>query len=247
MTLGHHDAVERHGNLLLDKLTWQVDAVARKQRQTHHGLLLGARMKCGERSVVTRVHGLQHVAALGTAYLTHDDAVGAHAQGIGHQVADCHRALALDRCLARLQAHHMRMVRKLELSGILDCHDALAGGNLARQRVEQRGLARARTSCNRQILPQRHRTRKQLRIPKRQRSQSHELIQRAYAVRKLADSEDWSIDRHGRNHRIDAIARLEAGIDDGAALIDAPAQRRDDAIYEHANLFIVLKRMLNGV
>ena len=45
-------------------------------------------MKCGERPVVARVHGLQHVAALGTAHLAHHDAVGAHAQGIGHQVAN---------------------------------------------------------------------------------------------------------------------------------------------------------------
>ena len=61
----------------------------------------------------------------------------------------------------------MRVMRKLELGGVLDRHDALAGGYLARQRVEQRGLARPRATCNRQILAQRHRTRQQLRIPKR--------------------------------------------------------------------------------
>ena len=53
-------------------------------------------MERGERAVVARVHGLQHVAALGTAHLAHDDAIGAHTQSIGHQVANRHRTLALD-------------------------------------------------------------------------------------------------------------------------------------------------------
>ena len=96
MALGHHDAVERHGDLLLDKLARQVDAIARKQRQTHHGLLFGARMKRGERPIVPGVHGLQHVATFRTAHLAHHNTVGTHAQGVGHQVADCHRALALN-------------------------------------------------------------------------------------------------------------------------------------------------------
>ena len=138
-------------------------------------------------------------------------------------------------------------MRKLELGGILDRHDALAGGNLARQCVEQRGLARARAPCNRQVLPQRHRTRQQLRIPKRQRSQPHKLVQRTDSVRELTDGEDWPVDCHGRNHRIDAIARLEAGVDDGAALVDATAKRRDDAVDQHADLLVVLKRMLDGI
>ena len=45
---------------------------------------------------MARVHGLQHVAALGTAHLAHHDAVGAHAQGISYQVADRHRAFTLN-------------------------------------------------------------------------------------------------------------------------------------------------------
>ena len=138
-------------------------------------------------------------------------------------------------------------MRKLELGGILDRHDALAGGNLARQCVEQRGLARARASRNRQILPQRHRARQQLRIPKRQRPQPHELVQRTDAVGELADGEDWPVDRHGWNHRVDAIARLEAGVDDGATLVDTTAQRRDDAVDEHTDLLVVLKRVLDRI
>ena len=132
MALGHHDAVERHGDLFLDQLTWQVDAVAREQRQSHHRLLLGSRMKRGERSVMAGVHGLQHVAALRAAYLAHHDAIGTHTQGVGHQVANRDRALTFDRGLASLQAHDMGMVRKLKLGGILDRHNALARGNLAR-------------------------------------------------------------------------------------------------------------------
>ena len=41
----------------------------------------------GERAVVARVHGLQHVQHLVAAHLADDDAVGPHAQRVAHQVA----------------------------------------------------------------------------------------------------------------------------------------------------------------
>ena len=42
----------------------------------------------GHRAVVAGVHGLDHVQRLGAAALADDDAVGPHAQGVLHQVAD---------------------------------------------------------------------------------------------------------------------------------------------------------------
>ena len=131
----HHDAVERHGDLLFDEVAGQVDAVAREQGEAHDGLARGAGVQRGERAVVARAHGLQHVDALGAAHLAHHDAVRAHAQGVGHQVANRDGALALDGRLARLQAHHVRMARELELGGVLDGYDALVERDLAGQGV----------------------------------------------------------------------------------------------------------------
>ena len=44
-----------------------------------------------------------------------------------------------------------------------------------------------------------------------------------------ASAEMIAINRHRRNHRVDAIARFEAGVDDGAALVDTAAKWRDNA------------------
>jgi len=49
----------------------------------------------GERTIVARVHGLQHVQRLFRANLAHDDAIGAHAQGVDDELPDVDGADAL--------------------------------------------------------------------------------------------------------------------------------------------------------
>ncbi len=88
------------------------------------------------------VHRLEHVQGLGAADLTDDDAIGAHAQGVAHEIANGDLALAFDVGRARLEADHV-LLAQLELDGILDRDDALVPGNEARQHVEQRRLAGA--------------------------------------------------------------------------------------------------------
>ena len=62
----------------------------------------------------------------GAADLADDDAVGAHAQRVAHQVADGDLALALDVGRARLQRDHVRLL-ELQLGGVLDGDDPLLG------------------------------------------------------------------------------------------------------------------------
>ena len=64
---------------------------------------------------MTSVHCLEHVDALAPADLAHHDTVWSLAQGVFHQVANGHSALALYGRLARLHAHHMGMSGELEL------------------------------------------------------------------------------------------------------------------------------------
>src|SRR5436190_1102621 len=82
----------------------------------------------GERAVVARVQRLQHVQRLGTADLAHDDAVGAHAQGVTDEVADRDLALALDVLRPALQAQHVAL-HQPELGRVLDRDDALGVGD----------------------------------------------------------------------------------------------------------------------
>ena len=65
-----------------------------------------------ERAVVAGVHRLQHVERLGAANLADDDPVGAHAQGVAHEVADRDLALALDVRRARLEPQHVRWLSR---------------------------------------------------------------------------------------------------------------------------------------
>ena len=71
------------------------------------------------------VHGLEHVEGLAATALTDDDAVGAHAQRVAHQVADGDLAPALDVLRAGLEADDVALVER-ELDRVLDGDDALA-------------------------------------------------------------------------------------------------------------------------
>ena len=81
--------VDGRGDLLADGPDRQVDA-----GHEHHGLEADERVARavgvdrGQRAVVAGVHGLEHVEGLAAAALADDDAVGPHAQGVAHEVAD---------------------------------------------------------------------------------------------------------------------------------------------------------------
>jgi hypothetical protein len=109
----------------------------------------------GDRAVVARVHGLEHVEGLAATNLTDDDAVGSHTQSVSHQVADPHLALAFDVRRTRFEWEHVLLV-ELELFRVLDGDDALVVRNEAREHVEQRGLAGTGTTAHHRIEPTFH-------------------------------------------------------------------------------------------
>ena len=92
---------------------------------------------------MARVHRLEHVERFAAAALADDDAVGAHAEGVLHEIADRVLALPLHVGGARLERDDVRLA-ELELGGVLDRDDALVGRDGAREDVEERGLAAAR-------------------------------------------------------------------------------------------------------
>ena len=104
----------------------------------HHRLEAGERVARrvgvhgGQRAVVAGVHRLEHVQRLAAADLADDDAVGAHAQRVAHQVADGDLAPALDVGRAALQPDDVRLV-ELQLGGVLDGDDALVVGDERRR------------------------------------------------------------------------------------------------------------------
>ena len=110
----------------------------------------GVGVNGGQRSVVARVHGLQHVQRLLAAHLAHDDAVGTHTQGVDHQFADVDGAVAFDVGRARFHARHVRLLQP-QFGGVFDGDDALVFRDVAGERVEQRGLAGAGAAADQDV------------------------------------------------------------------------------------------------
>src|SRR6185312_5301350 len=78
----------------------------------------GVGMNRGERAVVARVHGLQHVERLAAAHFADDDAVGAHAQTVAHEIALRDRAAPFDVGRTGFQPDDVRLA-KLQLRRVL--------------------------------------------------------------------------------------------------------------------------------
>src|SRR3954469_6438522 len=78
----------------------------------------------GKRSLVTSVHGLQHVKSFLAADLTNHDAVGAHTQTVDHQLplSDC--AFAFYVGWARFQADYVLLLH-LQFGRVFDGDDAI--------------------------------------------------------------------------------------------------------------------------
>ena len=60
---------------------------------------------------MARVHGLKHVDRLGSTYLAEDDAIGAHTQGVLHQIAHGDLTLSLEVGGARFQSDNVGLLQ----------------------------------------------------------------------------------------------------------------------------------------
>jgi hypothetical protein len=138
-----HEEVDSRGQLLPDGTDTHVGV-----RHAYHdfepadGVAGAVGVNRGQRTVVARVHGLQHVQRLRSAHLADDDAVGAHTQGVDHQLPDFDRSLSLDVGRPRFHPGHVHLAH-LQFGGVLDGDDALVVGDEAGEHVQERGLSGA--------------------------------------------------------------------------------------------------------
>ena len=106
----------------------------------------------GQRALVARVHRPQHVDGLGSSDLADDDPVGAHAEGVAHELADRGGAEPVGGGRAGLEAHDVG-AGQAELGGVLHGDDALAVGEQRAERVEHGGLAGAGAAAHDHVGP----------------------------------------------------------------------------------------------
>ena len=139
--------------LICSRMAWLGQVDAREQHECFQAVQCIARavgVHSGQRAIVPRVHGLEHVEHLVTANLTDDDAVGAHTKRVANQFALRDLTLAFDVGRAGLEAHHVRL-QQLELGGVLDGYDTFLGRNVLGQGVEQRGLTGTGTAGDQRV------------------------------------------------------------------------------------------------
>ena len=158
------------------------------------------------------VHGLEHVEGLGAPDLTHDDAVGPHAQGVAHEVADADLARALGVGRPGLEVDHMRLL-ELKLGGVLDGDDALAVGDERRQHVEVRRLAGAGAARDQDVELGPDAGLQHHRQVEGEGAEVDEVLHREGVGGELPDRQHRAVDGEGRDDGVDTRAVGEAGVD----------------------------------
>src|SRR3989442_2155158 len=152
-TLGLDDHIDRRPDLLLNGARWKVGAGHQDHRfQAADRVLRTVCVDGAHRAFVTGVHGLEHVKGLAASAFAHHDPIGPHPQRVADEVPDLDCALALDVGRPGFQADYVRLPQ-LKLRCILDGDDALVGGDVARDDVEQRRLARRRPTRDKNAEP----------------------------------------------------------------------------------------------
>ena len=236
----HHD-IDGAGQLLADDL---IGYVLRGHHdhgfEARESVARGIGVNRGHGAIVAGVHGLKHVERFGAARLAHDDAVGAHAEGVDHQVALRDGAGALDIGGAGFQADHVVLLQ-LQLGGVLDGDDALLFGDEPREGVEHGGLAGAGPARDHDIEARLHAAAHEIEHAGGQSFVAQKFFGGEDFLSVAADGEDGADQRERRDDGADARAVEEAGIDDGRRVVDAAAHGGHDALDDHAHMGLVLE------
>src|SRR5690606_16525191 len=167
-----------------------------------------------------------------------DDTLRAHAQTVADEIAHRDLPFALEIRRAGFETHDMRLL-ELKLGGVLACNDALVLIDGARQAVEERRLARARTAGNDRVAPAAADDTQYFRALGRHGAEPHHLIKRQFLALEFADREGRAVERQRRDDDVDARPVRQARIADRRAFVDAAADLADNALAEGQELGIV--------
>jgi len=152
---------------------------------------------------MTRVHSLQHVQRFLATHLTHDDAIGAHTEGVDHQLTLLHRAFSLNVGGPRFQAYDVVLVQ-LQLRGVFNRDDAFAIGNVGGQHVEERGLAGAGAARNQNVEARFHATTQKFQHSCGERVVLEQIVSGERITAETPDREAGAVDRQRGNDGVHA-------------------------------------------
>ena len=237
------DEVDGPGDLVADGRRGQFGAGPHHHRlQPRQGVVGRVGVDGGQRAIVAGVHRLQHVQRLGAAHLADDDAVGAHAQGVAHQLANSDLALAFHVGRPGFLAQRVGMdLVELQFGRVFDGDRPLSAGDKATHHIQRRRLARTGAARDEDVQPGDDAGPQKVGHLFGQRTKADQVfhVQRDFA--EAADGDGRPVERQGGDDGVDAAAVWQAGVHHGAALVNAPADGRDDAVDDVADVLPVHK------
>jgi len=137
-----------------------------------------------------------------------------------------------------LEASHV-VLPQLQLGRILDRDDPLVIVDEPRQHVQHRRLARAGASRHEDVQPARDRCLQEVQHRLGQRVALHQVGRPEPIGAEPPDRQHGPIERERRDDGVDAGAVGQARVDHRARLVDAPADRADDALDDLHDVRIV--------
>src|SRR3989442_3932860 len=107
-----HYHVDCGSDLLPDRALRNVEVGHGKHAlQASHGIAGRVRVDRRERTLVPRVHRLQHVEGIFASHLAHDNSVRTHTETVDHQLPLPDRALSFDVRRPGFEAHHVFLLK----------------------------------------------------------------------------------------------------------------------------------------
>ena len=240
-TRGLNEQIDGGGNLLPDGADSHVGVShADHHFQAAQAVARGVGMQRGERSIVTRVHGLQHVERFLGADLSHNDAVGAHTQRVDHQLADVDGARAFHVGRPGFHARHMRLLQA-QLGGVFDGDDALVFRDVGGDGVEQGGFAGTRAAADQDVEARLDAAFQQFQHALGQGELGHQILAFERVAAETPDREQRAVHRDRRNHGVDARAIGQPGVHHGRRFVYAASHAGNDLFDDAQQVGVVLE------
>src|SRR5437870_3609729 len=231
-----HDNVDAAPYLLANGLERQIDATHEGHRlDPHQRVWRAVRVRGGQGPAVPGIHRLQHVQGFPTAHLANDDPIGAHAERRSEKRTHVDGSGPFDARSTRFERDHVGL-RKAELRGVLDGHDAFAVAHGERKRVERRRLAARGAAGDEDASPPAYRADEVRHGLGRQRPVANEVVGAERPLPEAANREDGPDERYGRDYRVHSRTIGKSRVDERTCEVDASAERRDEPLDQHEDL-----------
>ena len=179
-------------------------------------------------AVVASIHGLEHIEGFAAAAFADDDAVGAHTEGIAHEIADGNGSAAFDIGRSGFKADEVRLCES-KFGRVFDGQDSFGMRQVIREDIEECRLTGSGTACDDDIFPKQNADSEKFAHGIGDCAESDQIPVEELSLGEFTDCDAGTVERKGVDDAVDARSVGETGIDVGLGFIDAPTERGDDS------------------